>query len=589
MTVADPVTVKGLFKTRWDSLKGAAGALGVPLSNEKAGTNYVYQEFAGGFIYAHTQFGVHHIVKSSAIGSTWYAGGKDSASGYGIPVSGNIVTTNGTYQQFSNSKWIFDNGYSIRLKGDIGTKWLASGGINSMGAPTATELCGLRDGGCKQVFKKATIFYSSKTGSNASYGAILGRYNLQGGPDGALGYPIGKESCGLVRGGCYQNFQNGLIMWSSATGAYSVKSGLIRNHYGSTGTASGFLGYPTAVEVCKTVGCFQYFQGGTVFYSAGTGAYSIAKGKIYDGFIRRGSYSGVLGFPKAQQVCGQPNGGCYQDFKNGRLWTNAAHSYAYMTKGGLHASYLAKGGPRSYLGYPISDERCSGGQCVQTFVGGYIGTGGDANGYYIMSECQNLNNGKSRYSTGGSKNVLLTFTSSYGQSYASNVYCKSIAGIYVAKWKTDGYVGTAGFKAPGQASGPTRYEYSPTGAYTVTEAFGLGNPGTKLAYRTLNPNSRWGGNPWTSTYNKYFESTSWIGYDENMWYFAKRGDYAQGAVINYNRPTITQNAGFAIFIHQNKIPTAGCISMDNWAMVDYLKSSVPGDRVIMGVKSAIFK
>ncbi len=206
-----------------------------------------------------------------------------------------------------------------------------------------------------------------------------------------------------------------------------------------------------------------------------------------------------------------------------------------------------------------------------------------------MTECQNLNNGRSKYPTYGANRVLLTWTQRYGQSYATNLYCMKIAGTYVPDWRTDGYVGASGFKAPGVPSGPTRNLYSPTGSYSVTEAFGLGNPGTKLPYRTLNPRSRWGGNPWTPTYNKYHESSSWVGYDENMWWFASGGYYRQGAVINYNRPNIVQDAGFAIFLHMNKVPTAGCISLDDWAVVDYLRKSTPGDRIIMGTYGSLFR
>jgi L,D-peptidoglycan transpeptidase YkuD (ErfK/YbiS/YcfS/YnhG family) len=188
----------------------------------------------------------------------------------------------------------------------------------------------------------------------------------------------------------------------------------------------------------------------------------------------------------------------------------------------------------------------------------------------------------------------LVYTAAYGQSYAGVAYCKRVAGTYVTEWTTNGFVGASGFKPPGVASGPTRYNYSPTGWFSVTEAFGLGNPGTALPYRMLNPRSRWGGNPWTDTYNTYFESSSWVGYDENMWYFATRPqhDYRQGAVLNYNRPPdspITQDAGFAIFLHENKVPTAGCISLDDWAVVDFLQKSTPGDRIIMGVAADIFR
>jgi L,D-peptidoglycan transpeptidase YkuD (ErfK/YbiS/YcfS/YnhG family) len=250
------------------------------------------------------------------------------------------------------------------------------------------------------------------------------------------------------------------------------------------------------------------------------------------------------------------------------------------------------GAMRSGLGYPTANEKCIPGQCVQSFQGGYIGwTPAAGTRIYAMTECAKLNNGRTKYSTNGANRVLLTYTGGYKQSYATNVYCVRMAGVYVADWKTDGYVGASGFKPPGVPSGPTRYLYSPTGSYSVTEAFGLGNPGTKLAYRTLNPNSRWGGNPWTPTYNKYFESSSWVGWDENMWYFATRAshDYRQGVVVNYNRPNIVQDAGFAIFLHMNKVPTAGCISLDDWAVVDYIRKSTPGDRIIMGTYNDIFR
>lgn len=592
---AEPVAleVTGAFKIRWDSLGGSRGALGKAVSEQTTKAPYSYQEFAGGFIYSHPQYGVNHIIGSSAIGKVWNAGGKAGMGEFGFPISAEYSSGDGTYQKFSNNFWIFTTGHSINLQGDIARKWLSSGGLKAMGAPIAAQVCKQRDNGCFQTFKKATIFWSAKSGAQASLGGILGRYQDNGALAGRYGYPIGPEVCGLAQKGCAQNFQNGLILWSRAAGAHGVLSGAIRTHYGATGTTKGYLEFPVAEEVCaqKGGGCSQKYQGGSIYWSPASKVSSIRGGKLADGYSRRDGLAGVLGYPKAQQVCGQPNGGCYQDFQNGRLWSNNAHTSAYVTKGGIGSSFVAKGGPRSFLGYPISDERCSGGNCVQTFVGGHVAWGPGANGSYAMSECQNLNNGKSRYSSGGSKHVLLTFTQRYGQSYASNVYCKNIAGIYVTEWKTDGYVGKSGFKAPGQASGPTRYEFSPTGSYTVSEAFGMGNPGTKLPYRKLKPSSRWGGNPNTPTYNKYFESNSWVGYDENMWYFATRStrDYGQGVVINYNRPNIVQNAGFAIFLHQNKVPTAGCIALDNWAVVDYVRKSVPGDRVIMGVKSAIFK
>ncbi|WP_306925561.1 hypothetical protein [Arthrobacter globiformis] len=353
----------------------------------------------------------------------------------------------------------------------------------------------------------------------------------------ALGLPQSRETCGQRNGGCYQKFAKGYVYWSPASGARAVRPGNYAK-WVSVGGLAGALGYPTSSETCNQPawGCIQRFQGGTIYWSARSGTWA--------------------------------------------------------TKGGIGARYAAAGSTHSGLGYPTANEKCVTGQCIQSFQSGYIGwskTGGTR--IYSMTECAKLNNGRSRYPTYGANRVLLTFTQGYRQSHATNVYCVRVAGLYVADWRTDGYVGASGFKAPGVPSGPTRYLYSPTGSYSVTEAFGLGNPGTALPYRTLNPRSRWGGNPWTATYNKYFESSSWVGWDENMWYFATRAthDYRQGVVVNYNRPNIVQDAGFAIFLHMNKVPTAGCISLDDWAVVDYIRKSRPGDRIIMGTYSALFR
>lgn len=583
------IAVTGAIATRWNSLKGEAGVLGAPTAAVKKTADYVSQQFAGGVIYATTKFGVQHILTTDAIGKAWTAKGEDA---YGFPVSGVITTAQGSYQKFSKNQWIFSNGFPVQTAGAVAKKWQDNGGLKAMGMPTSLEKCGQRSNGCYQDFTKGTVFWSPATGAQAVWGGILSRYVVNGGTGNYIGYPTSKEMCTLIRNGCYQNFERGLIMWSAQTGAYSVATGAIRSFYGGTGTANGYLGYPNASETCDRGGCSQRFQGGIVYWSGLTGAQGIRNGKILNAYNDRKAYSGELGFPRAAEVCGQPSGGCYQDFSNGRLWSNNGQSYGFRTNGGIGAAYYARGGPRSNLGYALSDEKCSGGQCAQAFQGGFIGWGAGAGGTYSMSECQYLNDGRSRYSGEGSKHILLTFTQYYGQSYATNVYCKNIAGVYVTEWRTDGYVGATGFKPPGVASGPTRNLFSPTGSFTVTEAFGLGNPGTALPYRTLNPNSRWGGNPWTPTYNQYHESSSWTGWDENMWYFAQRAthDYEQGAVINYNRPyNIVQDAGFAIFLHQNKVPTAGCISIDNWAMVDYLRKSVSGDRIIMGVQSALFK
>jgi L,D-peptidoglycan transpeptidase YkuD (ErfK/YbiS/YcfS/YnhG family) len=480
-----PIVVKGAIGVKWRAMNGAAGALGAPVANEACSAGLCAQTFKGGTMYSTAATGAHPVLLTSGhTGPYWYANGRGKVFGY--PVTDEVAVPGGTVQKMSTGRlvaWSGKGTYQVWLRGAIGSHW------NTLGAVSV------------------------------------------------LGLPVSKETCGQRSGGCYQKFAKGYVYWSPASGARAVRPG----------------------NYAKWVGV--------------------------------GGLPGPLGYPVSSETCGQPAGGCIQRFQGGAIYWSAG-SGNWVTKGGIGARYAAAGSTRSGLGYPTANEKCVPGQCIQSFQAGYIGwstTGGTR--IYSMTECAKLNNGRSRYPTYGANRVLLTFTQGYGRSYATNIYCVRVAGLYVADWKTDGYVGASGFKAPGVPSGPTRNLYSPTGSYSVTEAFGLGNPGTQLPYRTLNPRSRWGGNPWTATYNKYFESSSWVGWDENMWYFATRAshDYRQGVVINYNRPNIVQDAGFAIFLHMNKVPTAGCISLDDWAVVDYIKKSKPGDRIIMGTYGALFR
>ena len=262
--------------------------------------------------------------------------------------------------------------------------------------------------------------------------------------------------------------------------------------------------------------------------------------------------------------------------------------------GAIRGLWAAENFENGWLRYPVTDEICSTTAYVQKFQGGVISWRPGSVRTHVYSECEALHDSRSVYPSHGASSVTFAVAEDYGRSDAWIIRCMNVAGVYATDWAVRGTVGASGFKPPGVPSGPTRHLYSPTGSYSVTEAFGLGNPGTALHYITLNPNSRWGGNPWTPTYNKYFESPGWVGWDENMWYFATRPqhDYRQGAVINYNKPPdseIVQDAGFAIFLHMNTAPTAGCVAIPDWHMVDWLQKAAPGDRFIMGVRSALFR
>ncbi|KUG56521.1 hypothetical protein AVL61_05505 [Kocuria rosea subsp. polaris] len=466
------------------------------------------------------------------------------------------------------------------------------------GAPTA----GMRPwkGGWEWPHERGVVLWSEAHGAHFVQlrGAIGHRWTLGGGVD-TLGWPVDDESCHLVGGGCRQSFsKNRTVFWTSATGARTVNMrGAIGHKWIRGGREAGTYGYPTTDEICgSSGGCRQSFSNNrTVFWTSATGARTVnTRGAIGHKWIRGGREAGTYGYPTTDEICGLAGGGCRQSFTRAHTiyWSSATGARAVKTNGAIGQRWIATGRERGSLGYPVTDEIGTG-SVHQTFQRGLV-TWSRATGartHLFRGECHHLNTGRSVQPTRNAARVSLTIAEGYGRSQATFVNCVRIGGSYVEEWRTSAYVGASGFKRPGVPSGHTQYLYSPQGSYSVTESFGVYNPGTALPYRQLNPNSRWGGRLGT-LYNKYFESTGYTWPDENMWYFSLSGDYRLGVVINYNRPpdsTIVQGNGFAIFLHANKKPTAGCIALHEHEVARYMRTARPGDRIIMGVRADLFR
>ncbi len=205
----------------------------------------------------------------------------------------------------------------------------------------------------------------------------------------------------------------------------------------------------------------------------------------------------------------------------------------------------------------------------------------------VANPCERLTAGEVLFPTHGAHRVTFATAKKYGDMDVLITGCVSTDAGYVQEWQSTGYSGRTGFAPPGKMWQDTLY--SPTGSFSFTEALGRENPGTALKYYKINRHSRWGGEP-GPTYNQYFEG-EYGDADENLWFYLRQGDYEQAAVINWNRepdmPTV-QGASYAIFLHAGNSPTVGCISTDLGTVTRLLQSATPGDRIVMGVESAVF-
>jgi len=220
--------------------------------------------------------------------------------------------------------------------------------------------------------------------------------------------------------------------------------------------------------------------------------------------------------------------------------------------------------------------------------GAALATLGPAAEAAAFDPCTAANQGMLRYPTGSAAHVVFALSPDYTSNHVVVTECARQGRTWKKVAETTGRAGTNGFAEPGKKrEGDGK---SPTGSYTLTEAFGMGNPGTRLPYRTLRDSGDcWGATPGESHYNDYYAGTC-RETDENLSAIMRLGSYRQAVVIDYNRRPAVPGYGSAIFFHVGGVtPTAGCISIEESALRAVMRTLVPGDRMIMGPRSEIFR
>lgn len=280
----------------------------------------------------------------------------------------------GCFQNFvTGSVYSSPNSGEHLVHGRIYDKWGSLGWeTGRLGYPTGDEQCGLTGGGCFQEFQGGRIYWSVPTDAHPVWGAMLTGYQAVNAERSPLAYPTGDEVCGLRDGGCRQEFSGGAVTWSSATGAHAVW-GVIGDRWKGLGGQNGILGWPTSNEMCGLVegGCWQQFSDGRMYYTPALGANPI-KGAIGEKWDSTGYEHGTLGYPTGQEYCGLSGNGCLQRFQRGSIYWSPGTG-AHWIRGAIRDAWGAVGWEAGRLGYPTSDEQCwIAGGCFQTFTGGSI-------------------------------------------------------------------------------------------------------------------------------------------------------------------------------------------------------------------------
>ena len=365
----------------WKAARAKGEPIGFPLAKEVCGlrADGCYQVFQGGSILFSPAAGAYSL--TGRIYNYWaQAGYENGRLGYPTgPASCGATQTECT-QVFENGVAAYSASTSIQTipGGAMAAAWIGLGSSGgALGYPTSALICGLKDGGCFQMFVKGALMYSPATGAQPSLlGPIRNLWQKQGFENGPLSYPASGVICGLIGGGCFQNYVGGSVMWSPASGAHSMPFGPVRDAWSASGFENGILGYPTTEQACglRDGGCFQNFANGTVMYSPATGAQAMSSAPIRDKWATTGFEGGTLGYPTSGAICGLRNGGCFQNFEKGTILWSAASGAQVMTPGPVQQSWAGQGFENGPLAFPTAGQTCTSNKltCSQAFQGGAI-------------------------------------------------------------------------------------------------------------------------------------------------------------------------------------------------------------------------
>ncbi|AIG64816.1 hypothetical protein CATYP_09940 [Corynebacterium atypicum] len=202
------------------------------------------------------------------------------------------------------------------LYGMINARYAEMGGPSSwLGFPKSTEL-GAPDGRGRMVhFEHGSIYWTPQTGAHAIPGDMMAAWGSINWERGDLGYPTGPAVD--AKAGVIQPFEGGYLVRAKPSEVYWLR-GEIARKYGELGHVGHALGFPRSNENLIKGGAFQEFENGNIYWSPKTGAHVIRYGGIFDAWGEDGYEQGKFGYPTADHT-DVPAGGEVVEFQHGKI------------------------------------------------------------------------------------------------------------------------------------------------------------------------------------------------------------------------------------------------------------------------------
>ncbi|MDI2099417.1 hypothetical protein [Ruicaihuangia caeni] len=365
-SAAGAYAVWGGIRTKWWSLNGNQGELGWPTSSRACLGAHCWQNFQAGIA-----FESQAVVKGgylslySSLGGPRGSLGPATSDYVDVPDSGNGV---GGGQQFVNGTVYSSAAGTYPVLEPVRTHyWRAGSNQGVFGWPTAAQQC--VNGRCWQPFAGGIVVSDGIT-LNKAYSDV---FIATGSASGTLGMPTSAfvEVPSTPNGpGSGQQFERGTI-YSSAAGTFPVW-GVVRAEWWRTGGNMGALGWPVANPVCSGGVCSQEFQNGVVVQTSATTA--VVTLRVHSSYsATHSAFKAELGMPTSAfvEVPSTPNGpGSGQQFERGTIYSSAAGTFPVW--GVVRAEWWRTGGNMGGLGWPVANPVCSGGVCSQEFQNGVV-------------------------------------------------------------------------------------------------------------------------------------------------------------------------------------------------------------------------
>jgi uncharacterized protein with LGFP repeats len=371
--------VSGQIRDFYFSLKGAEGRLGFPVAAAQcSGSTSCQQQFQNGWVLWSAASGAR--IGDPAIDAAYAAAG--GANGpLGARVSDLLQYSEnggGFAEAFTHGavyfKPAFGKAYPV-LEPVRGAYFAQGGAVGRYGWPTSEVACA--GGACRQNFEGGVVV-SADAGAFGVLPPVLAAYDAAGGVTGSWGVPLmNAATIAANGGGSGQAFSKGSAYARNGGGVFFV-SGQIRDFYFSLKGAEGRLGFPVAAAQCSgSTSCQQQFQNGWVLWSAASGA-RIGDPAIDAAYAAAGGANGPLGARVSDLLQYSENGGGFAEvFGYGSIFRKGSASEAYAVTGAVRDLYFANGGAAGRMGWPISSANCAQRICRQDFEGGNIVSTGD--------------------------------------------------------------------------------------------------------------------------------------------------------------------------------------------------------------------